>query len=125
MVEEHHLAAGAAELLQDQHLIGVPAGQPVRAEHRDDVDLGIADGVPQRVEPGPVEPCAAVAFVAEDVLGRELVAGLFGPGPQGRELAVDRLLALLALGGDPCIGGGAHGSSPPVWWSAALWQRRR
>ena len=64
MVEEHHLAAGAAELLQEQDLIGVVAGQPVRAEHRDDVDLGVADGVAQRVEPGPVEPCAAVALVA-------------------------------------------------------------
>src|SRR3982751_4885655 len=93
VVEEHYLAAGAAELLQDQHRIGVPAGQPVGAEHRDDVDLGIADGVAQRVEPGPVEPCAAVTLVLEDMRGLELMPGLSRPGAQGRELAVDRLLA--------------------------------
>src|SRR3954469_8352584 len=122
VVEKRHLAAGAAKLFQDQHLIGVSTGQPIRAEHRDDVDLGIADGVAQRVEPGPVEPCAAVTLVLEDMRDLELMPGLSRPGAQGRELAVDRLLALLALGGDPCIGGGAHGSSPPV--SGSVVRRR-
>src|SRR3954453_6485114 len=122
VVEKRHLAAGAAKLFQDQHLIGVSTGQPIRAEHRDDVDLGIADGVAQRVESGPVEPCAAVTLVLEDMRGLELMPGLSRPGAQGRELAVDRLLALLALGGDPCIGGGAHGSSPPV--SGSVVRRR-
>ena len=119
VVEERHRAAGTAELLEDQGLIGILAREAVRAEHRDDIDLGVADGVPQGVEPGPVEPGAAVAFVAEGMLGPELMAGLFRPGAQGRDLAVDRLLPLLALGGHPGIDGGAHGSSPLVCWLAA------
>jgi chitinase len=56
VAEELDRAAGAAELLQDQRLVGILAGEPVGAEHRDDVDLGIADGVAQCVEAGPVEP---------------------------------------------------------------------
>jgi hypothetical protein len=51
--------------------------------------------------------------------GPEFVAGLFHPGAQGCDLAVDRLLALLLLGGDPGIDGGAHGSSRSICWSAA------
>jgi len=125
VVEERHRAAGAAELLEDQRLIGVLAREAVRAEHRDDVDLRVADGVAQGIEPGPVEPGAAVALVAEGMLGPELMTGLFCPGAQGRELAVDGLLTLLPLGGDPGIDGGAHGSSPSVCWSAARRQRRR
>ena len=120
VVEEGHLAAGATELLQDQSLIGVLARQPVGCQHGDDVDLGIADGVAQGVEPRTIEPRAAIALVAEDVLGPEFVAGSFRPGAQDRDLAVDRLLALLPLGGDPSIGSGAHGSSPSVWWLATL-----
>jgi hypothetical protein len=101
-------------------LIGIFAREPVRAEHRDDVNVGIADGVAQGIKPGAVEPGAAVALVAEDMLGLELVAGLLRPGAQGHDLASDRLLALLALGGDPGIDGGAHGSSPSICWPAAL-----
>src|SRR5512134_1729656 len=112
VVEERHRAAGTAELLEDQDLIGVLAREAVRAEHRDDVDLGIADGVSKCVEPWAIEPCAAVALVAEGMLGLKLMAGLLRPGAQGRDLAVDRLLALLPLGGDPSIDGGAHGCSP-------------
>ena len=84
VVEERHLAAGAAELLQDQRLIGIFAREPVRAEHRDNVNLGVADGVAQGVEPGAVEPGAAVALVAEGMLCLERVAGLLRPGAPRR-----------------------------------------
>ena len=60
------------------------------------------------------------AFFDAVPLLAKLVVGLLRPGAQGRDLAIDRLLALLALGGDPGIDGGAHGSSPSVWWPAAL-----
>jgi hypothetical protein len=111
VVEEYDRTAGPAKLLQDQCLIGVFAGEAIGAEHSDDVDLGIADAVAQGIEPGPVEPGAAVPLVAEDMLGHELMAGFLRPGTQGGELAVDGLLAFLALGRDAGIDGGAHGSS--------------
>src|SRR5512134_2311283 len=111
VVEEYNRTAGPAKLLQDQRLIGVFAGEAIGAEHGDDIDLGIANAVAQGIEPGPVEPGATVPLVAEDMLGHELMAGLLRPGAQGGELAVDGLLAFLALGRNPGIDGGAHGSS--------------
>src|SRR3954464_805234 len=108
-LQEHHFGAGAAELLQEQDLVGVLARQPVRGQHGDDPDGAVAHGVAQRVQAGSVEPAAAVALVAEDVLVGEGVAVVGDPGAQGGELAVDGLLALLALGRDAGIKGGAHG----------------
>src|SRR4051794_35032952 len=113
-LQERDLAAGAAELLQEQDLVGVLAGQAVGAEHGDDVDGGVADRVAQAVQARPVEAGAAVTLVAEDVLLDEGMALGLGPGPQGGELAVDGLLAFLALGRDPSIDGGAHGSPPGI-----------
>ena len=108
-LQEHHLGAGAAELLQEQDLVGVPARQAVGGQRGDDPDGAVAHGVAQRVEAGSVEPAAAVTLVAEHVLVGEGVAVGGGPGAQGGELAVDGLLALLALGRDAGVEGGAHG----------------
>jgi hypothetical protein len=109
VLQERHLDAGAAELLQQQDLVGVFARQPVRRQHGDDRDGTVAHGIAQRIQAGSVEPAAAVALVAEDVLVGQGVAVGDCPGAQGRELAVDGLVALLALGGDTGVEGGAHG----------------
>jgi hypothetical protein len=109
---ERHGATGAAELLQEQGLIGVFAGQAVWAEHADDVDLAVAHRIAQGIQARSVEASAAVALVAEDVGITQLVPGGLNPGLQGGELAGDGLLAFLALGRDPGIDGGAHGASP-------------
>ena len=53
-----------------------------------------------------------MAVVAEHMTLVQLVTAGRGPGAQGCELAVDGLLALLALGRDPGVDGGAHGAPP-------------
>jgi len=122
MVQEYHRAVRAAELLQQQDLVGILARQPIRAEHRYDVDCGVSDGIPQTVQGRPVQPGAAVALVAEHMgIGQGMVL-VPHPGPQRGKLAVDGLLALLALGRDPGIDGNAHGSSPSSWGAV---RRRR
>jgi len=68
MLQKHHLDAGAAELLQHRDLVGILPRQPVRGQHGDDPHGPVAHGVAQGVKAGPVEPAAAVALVAEDVL---------------------------------------------------------
>jgi hypothetical protein len=45
VLQEHHLGAGAAELLQEQDLVGVLARQPVGGQHGDDPDGAVAHGV--------------------------------------------------------------------------------
>ena len=116
-VEEGDLDAGAAELLEQQHLVGVAARQAVGREHRDDLDRGVARRVAQAVEARAIEPRAAVAVVAEDVrLGQRVAFGL-RPAPQARELAVDGLLAFLALGRHSRVDRGTHQVIPPRRWA--------
>jgi len=81
--EERDGAAGPSELLQQQGLVGVVAGQAVGREDAEDLDLAVAHGVAQRVQAGPVEARAAVALVAEHMAVVQLVAAGLGPGAQG------------------------------------------
>ncbi len=109
VLQECHPAAGAAEFLEQQDLIGIAPRKPVGAQYDDVLDGSVADGVTQSVETRPVEPCAAVSLVAEDMLLGELVVAGGDPGAQGGELAVDGLETFLALGRDAGIEGCAHG----------------
>ena len=109
VLQERHLDARAAELLQQQDLVGVSARQPVGGQHGDDPDGTVVHGVAQSVEPGSVEPAAAVALVTEDMLVGHDMVSRNRPGVQGGELAVDGLIAFLALGGHAGIESGAHG----------------
>jgi hypothetical protein len=113
-VEELDRAPHPAELLQQEHLVGVAPGQPVGSENGDDIDLAVAHRVAQGVQAGSVEARAAVSLIEEHMgVGQVVVRGV-GPGAQGVELAVDGLLAFLALGGDAGIDGGAHGAPPSM-----------
>ena len=98
VLQEHDLNACAAELFQEQDLVGVFAREAIGGQHGDDSDGTVAHGVPERVEAGPVEPAAAVALVAEDEVVADLVPSRSRPVAQSGELAVDGLEALLALG---------------------------
>jgi hypothetical protein len=68
MVKEHDFAAGASEFLKEQDLVGIFAGQTIRAVDRQYVNSGITNTIPQVVEGGAIEPGTTIAFVAEDVL---------------------------------------------------------
>ena len=61
------------QLVEDQHLVGVGAGQPVRREAPHRLEQPALGGVAQRVQPGPVQPGTGVAVV--DVLTDQLVPG--------------------------------------------------
>lgn len=98
MVEEGDGTTGPAELLEDQYLIGITSGKPVRAENSNDVDLAIAHGVSERIETRPVQAGAAEALVPQDVTVGQFVSGVPGPGPEGVKLTVNGLLTFLALG---------------------------
>nr|WP_254453742.1 hypothetical protein [Siccirubricoccus sp. G192] len=112
VLQERHLAAGLAELLEQQHLVRVSPREAVGAQHRDVLDGAVAGRVAQGIKAGPVKARAAVSLVAEDVRLVEFVAPADRPGPQGCELAADGLLALLPLGGHTGVDGDVHGGSP-------------
>src|SRR3954468_16607284 len=85
------------------------AGEAVRAEHRHYVNGGIANGIPQAVQAGPVQTGTTVALIPKDVhLGEGMGLGA-GPISQSCELAVDGLLPFLALGRNRGKVGGGPG----------------
>jgi hypothetical protein len=54
-MEEDDLTAGLAQLLQEQDLVGILAGQSIGAEDGDDVEIAAEGGVSQAIQAGPIE----------------------------------------------------------------------
>ena len=111
-VEELDAAAVPLQLLEEENLVDVVAGQPVGVGDEDAVVPGQGGLVPQPVQAGPPQGCAGVAVVPEDVLLRDLPTPAGGQLPQPIELLVDCLGLGLALGRDADVHGGTHRSPP-------------
>ena len=77
-VEELDAAALGLQLLEQEDLVDVVAGQPVGVGQEDRVEGGHGRRVAEAVEAGPLERGAAVAVVTEDVRLGELPS----PGPR-------------------------------------------
>jgi hypothetical protein len=108
-VDEHYLHAAALQLLQHHHLVHEVAGQPVRRGDQHHVKGRPRRLVAQRVQAGAVQLGAAVAVVAEDVLGGDRPSVVGGDiGPQLGDLLLDGLGLLLAVGGHAHIQRHSH-----------------
>ena len=83
-VEEDDLDPGAAELVDQQHLVGVAARQPVGRVDVDAIERARGDRVAQPLEGRADQRGAAVALVDEAVLGREARAPPAPGAPPGR-----------------------------------------
>jgi hypothetical protein len=99
-VTEHHPHPAALQLLHDHHLVHEVAGQPVRRADQDRVERRPRRVVTKRVQTRAVQPGAAVAVVAKDVLGGDRPP-LVGRNPRAQlgDLLLDGLGLLLAVGG--------------------------
>jgi hypothetical protein len=105
-VGEPHADPEAGQLVQDEDLVGVGAGEPVRGQaphHLEQAGLG---GVAQRVQAGPVQPGAGLAVV--HVLAGQLVAARRDVLAQHVQLRADRAAFGLPLGGHPRADGDFH-----------------
>jgi hypothetical protein len=67
-IQKLHLQAVPAQLVDEQHLMDVVAGQPVRRGNQHQVKLGQCRMVPQPVQARPAQAGTAVAVIAVDVL---------------------------------------------------------
>ncbi len=111
-VEELDLRPVLLQLLDQEHLMDVVAGQAVRRGDQDAIQPGARRGVAQAVQAGAAQRGPAATVVAEDALGRQGPAPRRGVGTQPLELLFSRLRLGLALGRYPSIGGYSHGGSP-------------
>src|SRR5439155_32895 len=79
---ELHPAATGGQLVDQQHLVDVVAGQPVRRGHQDNVQPGQRRVIAQPVQPRPADTGAAIAVITVDVLLLQLPAALGHRRPQ-------------------------------------------
>ena len=97
-VEEDRRDPLLAQLVEQQHLVGVLARQAVGAVHVQPVDASLGDPIAQPLERGPHQRRAAEAVVEVNVLGQQHVAVGRHALLERRDLAVDRGLLRLLLG---------------------------
>ena len=102
-LDEQNLDAGAAELLDQQHLMDVLPAQPVRRINQDGLDRSFGRQIADPLQPGADQLRAAEAVILDDPLVRHAVVA--GPGEldQRRRLARDRLLLPLPVAGNPGV----------------------
>ena len=113
-VQELHLAAMPGQLLDQQHLVDVVAGQPVRRGHQDHVQLGQRRVIAEPVQPRPADTGTAIAVIAVDVLVIQLPAALPGRRAQPVKLLLDALRLSLAGSRDPRIRCHSHQRPPQL-----------
>ena len=77
-VQELHLAATGGQLVDQQHLVDVVAGQPVRRGYQHQVQLGQRRVIAEPVQPRPADTGAAIAVITVDVLVIQVPAALRG-----------------------------------------------
>ena len=130
-VEKHDLHARTADLLDQEHLVGVAPGQAIRGMDVDAVDGAGRHGVAQPLQGGTQQGGAAVALVEEGVLRLEPRAVGRDPLSQAGDLAGDGAAVCLLLARHPGVERGpgtTHAYLPgpapsgPLRWGA--WNSR-
>jgi len=95
---EDDLHAGPAQLLTQQHLMGIAAGEAVRRLHINARQLSCRSGIPQALQSRAKQDGSAVALVDIDVRGLNLMAVSGDALAQGGDLAGDGVIARLTFG---------------------------
>ena len=103
LLGEADLHAGALELLQQHHLVGVAAGKAVRGVTEHHLEGPLGRPVTQTLKGRALEAGARDPVIAEDELLGDQQAARVGQLTQPCDLTVDRLLLALAIGGDPGV----------------------
>ena len=96
-IEEFDGGAMLLELLNQQHLMDVVAGQTIGRGDQKTLKA-CTGGIAQGIEPRPLETGAALPFVPKDVLRSQIRAMRQSIGPQAVNLLVRRLALNLTLG---------------------------
>ena len=94
VVEEDHVGPGPPELLDQQDLVGIAAGQPVRRHDVDALDRSSGDRVAQALQRRAHQERAAVALVDIGVVRLQSPTVGRDPLAQDRHLSEDRVVAL-------------------------------
>src|SRR5689334_548999 len=124
-IEEAHLAAMPLQLLQQQDLKNVIAGQTVRRGDDHQVKAAGGGAVTQAVETRTPQRGATVAVITKDMVEGHVPALLARVALQALNLLLDRLGLRLALRRNPGIERHPHGHPPARRGRATRRQTRR
>jgi hypothetical protein len=108
MLQKDHFTAHAAELFEQQDLVGILAGEPVGTPNGYQGKGSLVSRITEAVEGWAVQTGPTPPLITIDVVRVHLMALLRDPGAEGTELTGDGLLAFLTPGGDAGIEGNMH-----------------
>jgi hypothetical protein len=97
-IQEDDFHAGPAQLLNQEHLMGIAAGEAVRRMHINASQLPCCGGITQALQSRAKQDGSAVALVDIDVHGLNLMAVSGDALAQGGDLAGDGVIARLTFG---------------------------
>src|SRR5215208_504798 len=103
LLGEADLDAGALELFEQQHLVGVAAREAVGRVTEQHLEAALGGAVAQTLERRPGQRRTGEPFVLEHQVLRDQQPALGGKLTQPDGLALDRLVLALALRGHPCV----------------------
>src|SRR5215468_2007181 len=98
LIEKVDLAARAFELLKQDHLMHIVAGESIRTGDQHALDAPLAELVPQSIQSWPVQGRATIAIITEDMLGLQLLAFAFEMEPKSLDLLINGLGQGLTIG---------------------------
>jgi hypothetical protein len=100
------------ELFEQQHLMHIIARQPVRGGQHQPVNASLPNGIAYTVQPGTIEPSAAIAVIPKDQLLAHGQTLLFNAAAKSLQLLLNGLMVNLAGGRHPYIHGNSHHAPP-------------
>jgi len=100
------------ELFGQHHLMHIIARQPVRRGQHQPVNASLPNGIAHTVQPGAIEPSAAIAIIAKNQLIAQGQALLMKIYAKSLQLLFNGLLVDLVRGRHPYIHGNSHHASP-------------
>jgi hypothetical protein len=125
LIEKGALAAIAFELLKQDHVMHIVAGESIRTGDQHALDAPLAELVSQSIQSRPVQGRATLAIITEDILGMQLLPFAFKREPKSLDLLVNGLGQGLTIGRHADIDDTGHTSPPMVreeQWTG--WERR-
>ena len=103
LLGEHDLHPGAGELLEQQHLVGIAAREPIGRVAQQHLERSLRGAIAQPLQRRALKHRAGEPFILEDQILRDEQPAVGRQLTQPDGLAPDRLVLALTLGGHPRV----------------------
>jgi hypothetical protein len=112
LLDEEHLTPLSRQLVDQDDLIGITAGETVRGRNQHDLEGAFSGEIAQPLEGGPIQACATDAIIDEEVARQDLIAPRLCCLLEQVHLTRDGFLPFLFIRGDAGIQGRPRQAPP-------------